>query len=408
MRILIVHGEYRESGGEEIAVQQLVRCLKETGHDVRVFKKKNSDWDGWSVWQKFLSVLSIPFSYRNYRELKEHIRTFQPHIIHVHNIFPFITPSVYKCANDCQVPVVQTLHNYRFFCINGLLFRNGKTCELCLRGGVWNGALFRCFQKSYPKSALMALSLLINRLIGTWNRRIQRILALSQFSEGKFMEAGLNRQQIQVLPNPIRGEGPLLRNVPSSLGFVYVGRLSVEKGVDTLLLAFREFSKSHPEVPLHVIGDGPLMPKVVAFKEKNPSLPLRIHGAKYGKEKEKICKKSSFLVFPSECYENCPYAILESFACGTPVIASNIGGIPELVEEGKTGYLFDAGSSDSLVQAMSRAGAQSSHWLKMSQRCGEVSKIGHSEKQWTRELDKIYQSLLPGDASPTATISDKK
>jgi len=393
MKVLLVHNRYREPGGEEHAISQLEGLLARS-HSVSRFEKRSEDWFGATGWQKAKQAIQVPFSRTVYQELRQCFERVKPDVVHVHNIFPFQTPSVYYAAASKRIPIVQTLHNFRHFCLNGLLLRDAKPCELCLGGNLMHGIVHRCYQGDRVKSGLMASTLFSHRILGTWNK-VDRFIVLSQFSQRLFEKAGLSSKKCVLLRNavsvpPAFNPGPQnLKTAP----LIYIGRLSAEKGIKILLEAYKQISTFHPAVPLDVIGDGPLKIEVESFRKNNPSLLLRVHGPLYGEDKDRLLRKAGYLVFPSECYENCPYSVLEAFGYGVPVIASSLGGLPELVQEGRLGYLFKPGSAEDLVQQLRKAYSDEPYWRDMRKQVYDEACQNFEEKKWIQKVEDLYANV---------------
>lgn len=395
MKILIAHNQYRYSGGEERAVSQLETELVKRDHQVTLFKKNSKDWESKSALQKCNTAWQIPYSRRTVRDIQNQIKEESPDVIHVHNIFPLITPSIYSAAEQMGVPIVHTLHNFRLMCVNGLLFRKSKPCEKCLNGSFINGVVNQCFQNSSLKSGLMGFTLFLHQFLETWKNKKNRFIALSQFSSKKFIEFGIPGRNISVIPNGINlAELNRKQKVKKMSSLVFLGRLSAEKGILDLLKAFKEFSISNLNISLDIIGEGPLEGQVNSFIKNNPELLVYFHGPKYGPDKDEIIQSATYLVFPSRCYENCPFTILESFINGTPVIAPDLGGIPELVDNGETGWIYKAHSVSDLVRTLKVAFAGLAALPKMTEAVKRKIKANHDQEVWIKNIESIYQNVV--------------
>lgn len=391
MRILLLHNTYLVRGGEEQAVEYLRHMLERRGHAVDAVIEENGKWYELGAFRKALSALSTPFSIESARLVRKKIEEFRPDVVHVHNIFPFLSPSVYWAAKRAGVPVVQTFHNFRWFCMNGLLLREGKICELCIGGNPVHGVVHACYQGSRAKSTLIASTLLLHRVIGTWRKRVAAYIALSEFSRGKYIEAGFPADRIRIIRNGADGPSAPKATVARAPGFLYVGRLSSEKGFSTLLEAYRLFVATGAVVPLHVAGAGPLAVDLERFCRENPSLPVVFHGLVNAAQRTALFEKSSHLIFPSECYENSPLVVLESLAAGLPVIAARIGGIPELVQAPRNGALFNAGDVQDLTRQMRLATEQNAAWPQQSDAC-RADGQRHFE-DWITGTEAVYREV---------------
>ncbi len=349
--VLFVHNVYREAGGEETVVRNLRQTLERNGQSTEFFERRSDDFLSAPLPKKILSTLQVPFSFEVHAALRRKIRETNARLVHAHNIFPLISPSVYAAAHGAGVPVVHTLHNYRTLCVNGLFLRDGKPCERCIGGNTLHAVGGRCYGGSLSQSAVMASTLAIHRMLGTWRHGADAYIALSEFSKRKFVEGGLPEEKIHVQPNFLDLSAyPFEPNAEDYI--LFLGRLSQEKGLQTLLRAYEIVASRTAAPPLEIIGDGPLQGFLSEFIRTHPALPVRWHGRLEGGQKVEKLKKASLLVFPSECYENCPLAVLESLATGTPVLGSRLGGTQELIREEETGALFAAGDPENLAQIL--------------------------------------------------------
>ena len=340
MRILSIHNKYKIRGGEDESSKAEVNLLREMGQQVEVYEENNkriADFN--SLHLAFRAIWSL----EAYQIIKQRLKQSKSDIVHVQNFFPLISPSVYYAAKTERVPVIQTLRNYRLICPNGLFFRDGHVCEDCLGKFIpYPGVIHSCYRQSLGATAATAAMLTTHRAIDTWSKQVDLFISLSKFARQKFIEAGFPAQKIIVKPNfvhpdPGMGEG--------RGGYVlYVGRLSVEKGLDVLLAAWERIKAP---IPLKIVGEGPLAEQVVEAAKRMPQVEWL--GRKSIKEVYELMGESMFLVFPSKWYETFGRVAVEAFAKGTPVIASNLGAIAELVDSGRTGFHFTASDSEDLA-----------------------------------------------------------
>ncbi len=344
MKVLLVHNFYRSvtPGGEDNVFRQERDLLKAAGVDVVCYTKSNDDVDEHDRVQVLRTAAAMSWSRRTYEELGEIVRRERPTVAHFHNTFPLITPSAYAACKDHGVPVVQTLHNYRMICCAGTFFREGKVCEICTAGSPWAGVRHRCYRGSLAGSVAVAWMLRRNWERGTFQQLVDVYIALSSFTADRFVSEGLDRGRIEIKPNFVDSVGP------ASAGgggyAVFAARLSEEKGVWTLLEAWQSLR----DVPLKVVGDGPLLAGMVE-RARADGLPVEFLGLRRREEVLDIIGKAELQVIASECFEGFPLVLVESYARGTPVIASNIGSLRKLVLPGETGLHFEAGNAASLA-----------------------------------------------------------
>jgi len=293
-----------------------------------------------------------------YDDLRRIIRAEAPDVMHCTNTFPLISPAAYDAAHDEGVPVVQSLHNFRLMCANGLFLREGAACEDCLgKTFPWPAMVHGCYRHSRLASTAMAGLITRQRLRRKRNDPVSLYVALSEFSRQKFLETGFPEDKVVVKPNfvdPDPGPGS------GGGGYaVFVGRLSEEKGLDVLIDAW----SGKPELPpLKIIGDGPLAPRVLQAETEDSNIAWL--GRLSTEQVYELIGRATCLILPSRCYENCPKTILEAHSRGTPVIASRLGAMREYVDDGATGLLFQPGDAEELAHTVqSFAGSPDQQWL---------------------------------------------
>jgi glycosyltransferase involved in cell wall biosynthesis len=387
MNILAAHNFYKQPGGEDQCVAAEVAMLKSHGHEVTQYFLRNESIDAMSRLQVGSRTI---WSGPAFRELRQLFRTHRPQIAHFHNTFPLISPAAYYAARAENVRVVQTLHNFRLCCANALLFRDGDVCENCLGKSIpWPAIVHKCYHDSRAASATIATMLTAHRVLGTWRKLIDVYIALTEFGRRKLIEGGLPADKIAVksnfaYPDPGPGAG--------AGGYaVFVGRLSAEKGVETLLKAWRHLGGS---LPLRLVGDGPLAGAVREAAAKDASIqwlgnvPLEAVYTLVG--------EAAFLVLPSQCYENFPRVVIEAFAKGTPVIASKLGGMAEIVDDGRTGLHFKPGDSADLAVKVRSLLADPLQLTRMRQAARQRFDQYFTADANHKSLMAIYEKALSG------------
>lgn len=351
MKVLVVHNRYQQAGGEDAVVDAEVALLQSRGVDVRCYERHNDDIQHIS---RASAAVQAYWSGRTVRELSELFAQWRPDVIHVHNTLSLVSPSVYWVADRMGVPVVQTLHNFRLLCPQGMLLRDGQVCEQCVGKPVaWPSVVHACYRESAVQSAVLAGLVAAHRALGTYSKKVARFIALNDFCRAKFVEGGLPADKLVVKPNFV--DLPLSDQSADRAAGLFVGRLSHEKGVETLVQAKR----LNPALPVKVIGSGPLGDDVLAAfgTELLGFLPLA--------EIVEHMRRAAFLVLPSICYENFPRTVVEAFACGLPVIASRMGSMAVLVKEGETGLLFNPGDAQDLLSKVKWAQAHPAEMVRM-------------------------------------------
>lgn len=343
MKILLCHNLYKEAGGgENVAVASLKKLLENKGHRVALYVQNNNEIQEYSIWGKISFFPDAIFSWKTYKNIKRIIKTERPDVAHIHNTFPLISPSVYFVLREMEVPVIQTIHNFRFLCPNGYFYRSHQICERCKNGNYLNAVIRRCYRDSYPLSFLYAITIWLHRKLKTFRNKIDITICPSNFVASKLMERVVSTKKVVVLPYFV--DVDLEPNYDFERKAVFLGRLCEEKGLFTLVEAFRG-TKS---IDLEIMGHGPLAEKLKDYVHENNIKNVKLLGFVKGKKRFEILSKAMFSIVPSEWYENLPISVLESFALGVPVVAARIGALAELVEDGKNGLLFEVGNSEDL------------------------------------------------------------
>ncbi|MBN1356800.1 glycosyltransferase [bacterium] len=341
MRVLTVHNFYGDGpgGGEDSVMNTEVSLLRDRGHDVAVYLRKNSEGTRARLSEKLRWFQETAWSGRSYHAILEQIRTFRPDIMHVHNFWFVLSPSIFQAARSVGVATVLTLHNYRLVCPGGMMMRNFKSCELCVGKNPWRILIYRCYRNSLAASIARYRMMRLSEKRGIWVNDIDAYIALSEFARSKFIAGGLPRNRLHVKANGIADPLDPARRVSRGRGAVYIGRLSPEKGVDQLLLAWKEM-----DYPLEIVGDGPLLETLRSSAPSSVTFTGRISHEEVFDHME----RAAFMVFPSRCYEGFPVSVVESLAMGRPVIAPGHAALPEIIEDGVTGHLFVPGDVESL------------------------------------------------------------
>ncbi len=337
--------------------------LQAAGHHVVTYFRHNDEVDNGSLSGKMATVPKAIWASDSYRNLSAILRREKPDLAHFHNTFPLISPSAYYACRRAHVPVVQTLHNYRLFCPAGTFFRNRAVCEECLEHSLWRGVKHGCYRDSRAGTAAVALMLAAHRMFGTWMKAVSCFIAVSEFVREKFIAGGFPADRVFVKPNFVDPD-PDERDTPGSYA-VFVGRLSAEKGLRTLIAAWGDLDNC---IPLIIVGDGPLRAELEQEAVQRGLSNIRFEGYLPEKKTLAMMKGARFLIFPSEWYETFGMTIVEAFACGVPVICSRLGAMQELVTEGHTGLFYRPGdfvdlaakvdwawTHEQLVEAMGRA-----------------------------------------------------
>lgn len=390
MRILILHNSYQFLGGEDEAVAGDVRILQAHGHQTELYTRGHGEIvnrDG--VGNVALAAESF-WSPRSYLAIRGLIRRQRPDIAHFHNIFPLITPSGYAACRAEGVPVVQTLHNYRLICPAATLLRDNQVCELCVGRVPWPAVRYRCYRGSREQSAVMASVIGAHALLGTWRAQVDAYVVPTEFAKKTFAKGQLPEQSIFVRPNAVDVAVPVEYGGPHSA--VFVGRLSPEKGVRTLLEAWCQL----PDLPLTLIGDGPLNAESRSFVRAHGLQNVEFTGQlEHSVALERI-RRSGMLIFPSISYETFGLAAVEALASGIPVVASDIGVAAEVVSNGVNGLHFRSGDALSLAIAVKTLVSSP----PLAKRLGAAARLSYLERY---SVEQSYGRLMDVYQSATRT-----
>ena len=336
-RVLLVHNAYQLAGGEDSVVAAELALLRNKGHEVIEMRRDNQQIA--AMGRVNLAAQTL-WSCGTQAEALALLREHRPDVVHVHNTFPLISPSLYWACAKAGVPVVQTLHNFRLACPQAMFLRDGKVCESCLGKTPWPALAHGCYRDSRVQTAVVVGMLVLHRTLHTFDRKVTRYIALNEFCKAKFVQAGLPAQRVAVKPNFVEMEPPSAEGPRH--GLLFVGRLSPEKGVDVLRQAWLGCAG----IGLRVAGSGPArshLESLEGVELLGPRTPEQVHTE---------MQSARALVLPSIWYENFPRTLVEAFGAGLPVIASCIGSLAELVEDGKTGLLFEPGDANDLCRTM--------------------------------------------------------
>jgi exopolysaccharide biosynthesis WecB/TagA/CpsF family protein len=342
MQILQVHCDYVAPGGETPVLLAEEGLCRSCGHDVKQVHASNAEVIRRGTALTVNVLISSAWNRPTHQHVRRICRESHPDIVHVHNFWWALSPSVFAAAKAEGVPTVMTLHNYRLICPGSLLMRDGRSCEVCVGRTPWRGVPRACYRDSAAQTALVARAIDSNRRRGTWTRDVDAFVALTEFSRRRFIQGGLPAWKIHVKPNFLledpgeasgRGEGA-----------VFVGRLSPEKGVHVLVDAWKRVTGTR----LAIVGDGPERGVLERLGSGAPGLAFT--GELAHDEALTSIKRAALLVLPSVCYETFGRTIIEAFACGRPVVASRLGAMAEIVDDGRTGLLFEPGNARDLAE----------------------------------------------------------
>jgi glycosyltransferase involved in cell wall biosynthesis len=389
MKILLGHCFYRSSSpsGEDSVYRNEKKLLINHGIEVITYEKENDELEGYGLLKKIKSGLNYCWSKKSYSEVTEIIEREKPHIAHFHNIFPQMSTSVYKACFDNGIPVIQTLHNFRYMCPNGLFLREGKPCEECVSKTLFSSIQHKCYRNSYLASLPMAGMIAFNKHHNNFNRYVSQYICLTDFAKSRFLKGGFLPEKLCVKPNFVSDHqfnAPLHKNY-----VLFVGRLSEEKGPLTLF----EAAKNTKDIPLLIVGDGPLRAKLESMVITY-NLNVQFLGYLSKDAVMQTIINSRFVIVPSECYEGFPVTIAEAFSCSKPVIASDLGSLSEIISDGITGFKFPVGSAHYLSEKIVDLWNDSSLLEQLSINCRKEYEEKFSEQVNFELLTSIYDRFI--------------
>ncbi len=405
MKILLANNYYYLRGGSERYFFNLFNLLKEAGHQVIPFSvkdKRNIE----SPYEKYfaeaiyfndykLSIKNIKISLNAIysREAKKKIegliKEIKPDIAHLHNIYSRISPSILQVLKKYAIPSVMTLHDYKLICPTYSFLSNGKVCERCKRYKYYQAILQRCNKGSLGASLVNCLELYIHKVMKFYED-IEMFIAPSEFMKDKMIEFGLDKNKIVHIPNFI-DSNEYSSSYDFEDYFVYAGRISPEKGIMTLIKAIKHLNI---KTNLYLIGEGPDEEKAKQMAKgiKN----INFVGYQTGDELKSTIKKAMFVIIPSEWYENFPFAVLEAFALGKPVIGSNIGGLPELIKDKFNGLLFEIKNVDDLADKIQYLLENKEIIPTLGKNARSLVEERYNPQIHYQELMKVYEKVIAG------------
>lgn len=387
MRIVVVHNRYRsvQPSGENLVVDQEAGLLRAAGHDVVAYERASDDIAGSSLLQRSLVPGRAVWSPADRAQMAALLEDSRPHVVHVHNTFPLISPSILEACRANDVPVVATLHNFRLMCANAQLLRDGRPCDLCVGRAPWPGVVHRCYRDSAAASLPVAVGIQVHRRRQSWTKGVTTFIALTEFVRQQYVADGFPGDRIRVKPNFV--PRPARRRTGAGSYLLFLGRLSPEKGVDVLLDAWA------PKLgQLLIVGDGPARRELEAR--------AAVHGGSVrflGRQPRDRCMElladARALVVASRAYETFGLVAVEAYAHGVPAVAPALGAFPDLVEDRRTGLLFSPGDPDDLRRALSQV-VDPERSRRMGAEAGRRYEAEFTPERNLAALEAIYRAAI--------------
>jgi glycosyltransferase involved in cell wall biosynthesis len=373
--ILFAHNSYGRPSGEEHACEQLASLVQLQGHQISWFLRSSAEIQ--SKRDLLNAFFSGIYSVRSKRQMAHALATQKPDIVQVQNLYPFLSPSILEACQDAGVPVVMRCPNYRLFCPSGNSLSHGQVCDRCFSGKEYWCVLRNC-EDDYFKSLGYALRNAAARISRRILDNVNVFIVLSDFQKQRFIERGIPDHRIAILPNMVQ---PCANGHPEGQSqlITFVGRASPEKGIEDFVAAARAL----PDLPFAVAGATDRMPHLMAASPKN----LQWLGFLRQDEINSLYNRSRLVVLPSRCFEGFPNSVAQAMAARKPVVASRLGGIPEIVEDGKTGLLFESGNVKDLVEKIQRLSCD-------DRLCRQLGSAGHAKANVQYSPELVYRRLM--------------
>jgi len=417
LKILQVNKFYYQRGGAERCLFTLESLLKEAGHEVAIFSMKHpenlpskyeryfveevdySDPKKYSFAEKCRIALKLIYSSEAKRKISQLIADFKPDIIHYHNIYHQLSPSVLGSRQGRGIPTVLTVHDYKLACPNEQLFSNDAVCEKCIKGRYYYAVLRRCIKDSLPMSALGAIEATMHALCNTYRKNMDVIVSPSVFLANIIKRSGYSKARIEIIPNAV--DVPNFSDTQEKRDYcLYIGRIARSKGILTLLKAIKKLENTK----LQIVGRGE-DESIKNFIEKHYLSHVAWRGFQTGKKLFDIVRNCLFLVLPSEGYENCPMSVLEAFAYGKPVIGSRIGGIPEQITHGYNGYLFEPGNVQQLSKLIGKCFSDKEHTIQMGKNAWRIFEEKYSPQVYLKKHLDLYNEIVEAQRLKQSNLS---
>jgi glycosyltransferase involved in cell wall biosynthesis len=408
LKIVMAHKFFHPAGGPETVLFQSMRVLNSLGHEVIPFSMKHPrnlktpysryfvsevDYNNHNgdILKKLKTAVNLIYSVEAEKKMEKLINDTRPHLAHLHNIYHQISPSILRALKRHGIPVVMTLHDFKLACPSYTFLRNGTPCEICEGRHFYKAVIHRCVKNSYLSSLLCATEMYLHKMLQTYSKGVDVFIVLSQFSKEKMIEYGLPEEKIRVLPNCIDVDQYHPHKTVGDY-VLFLGKLSEKNGIFTLVQAMKHI----PEVKLKVAGEGEMGPLLKEYVAREGLKNVEFLGFVTGEKLAKLMQGCYFTVFPSLCYHNCPMSVLESLASGKPVLASNLGSVPEFVEDGVDGFLFEPGDPTDLAEKIKYLFRKPPLVKKMGIAGRLKIESRFSSETYYPRLLKIYQRLLQG------------
>ncbi|TDO69660.1 glycosyltransferase involved in cell wall biosynthesis [Kribbella sp. VKM Ac-2571] len=389
MKILIVHNRYRSTApsGENRVVDQESEALAAAGHSVRHFERHSDDIEDWPTLKKATLPGRVVWSRASRHDLAQELARHRPDVVHIHNTFPLLSPSVLYACRLAGVPAVITLHNYKLLCASGDFFRDGRVCHDCAGGNPASGLLHRCYRGSAPATATTVLNTRGHR--GSWRHLVSAYIFISESQRQLMSGMDFDPERTFVKHNIVPYDGPVGGTRQRQV--TYVGRLDAAKGAPLLMKAWDAYRAIGGDDALRLViaGGGPMLDEVSAWAAERPSVELR--GLMSKPEVFTLIGESRAVVLPSEWEETFGLVVVEAMAVGVPPLASGHGSFPDLITDGVDGTLFEAGRPEALAKALGDVDSDPDRYAELGRQARKTYENHHQIDHNVEQLLDIYR-----------------
>jgi len=397
MKILIVHNRYRSTApsGENRVVDQESEALTAAGHSVRHFERHSDDIEEWPALKKAALPARVVWSPASRYDLSRDLFRHRPDVVHIHNTFPLLSPSVLYACRRAGVPAVITLHNYKLLCASGDFFRDGKVCHDCADGNPVSGVVHRCYRGSALATATTVLNTRGHRR--SWRGLVSAYIFISESQRRLMAGMDFDPDRTFVKHNLVPYDGPF--DGARQRQVAYVGRLDTAKGAPLLMKgwdAYREIA-GDDALRLVIAGGGPMLDEVTAWAAGRPSVELR--GMMSKPDVFKLISESRAVVLPSEWEETFGLVVVEAMAAGVPPLASGHGSFPSLITDGVDGALFEPGNPDALGRLLRDVDADADRYAQLGRQARTTYETHHQIDRNVEQLLDIYRFAVANPAS---------
>lgn len=394
MKVLLVHNYYGSSApsGENQVFEAEGNLLRQWNHEVHEFLRHSDAIRAKGVWGAVQGALSTPWNPFAAKKIRQVVETIRPEVVHVHNTFPLLSPSIFHSIGHRAARVL-TLHNYRLFCPAAIPMRAGRICTDCLDShSVWPSLQHGCYRNSRLATIPLAANVALHRNLGTWAKQVDAFIALTEFQRERMIAGGLPANLVHVKPNFYPGVPAMLPWTERQEHVVFAGRLTAEKGVVALVKAWLLWGASAPE--LRIVGDGDLRAELEQLAAAVPEIPIRFLGQLSGTAAQEEITRARLLVLPSEWFETFGLVILEAFSHGTPAAVSNIGPLPSIVHPGENGLVFEPANPQSLLNAVRSVWEKNGELERLAKGARRSYEMLYNEDANYRMLMAIYEQAM--------------